>query len=67
MASNDPIGGNIQHTAPAEHNTSAVPHTTVVDAYGVAVVDACGAVVIDVDGTTVVDVDAMPITVIDYR
>ena len=59
MASDEPTGGNIQHTVPAEHNTSTVPGTIVVDAVGVAVVDA--------DGTTVANKGAMPIATIDYR
>ena len=40
MASDEPTDGNIQHTAPAEHNTGAVPGTTVVDVDGAAIVDA---------------------------
>ena len=50
-----------------EHNTGAVPGTTVVDVDGVAIANAGGAMVIDVDGTTVADEDAMPIATVDYR
>ena len=55
MASDEPTGGNIQHTAPAEHNTGAVPGAVVVIADGAAVVDAGGTMVIDADGAAVAD------------
>ena len=61
MASDKPTGSNIQHTSPAEHNTSAVPGTVVVNADGVAVADAGGVAVVDGDGAAVADEDAMPI------
>ena len=67
MASDNPTGGNIQHTAPVEHNTSVVPGATVVDADGAVVVDADGATVFNADGTMVANEDAMPIPTIDYR
>ena len=67
MASDKPIGGNIQHTVPVEHNTSTIPSTVVVDADGATVADAGGIVVVDANGTTVADEDVMPIAVIDYR
>ena len=37
MASDEPIGGNIQHTAPTEHNTGAIPGATVGDVDGAVV------------------------------
>jgi hypothetical protein len=67
MASNEPTGGNIQHMAPAEHNTSVVPGITVFDAYGTAAIDAGGATVVDANGAMVTDEDTMPIAAIDYR
>ena len=51
MASDEPTGGNIQHAAPAEHNTSAVP----------------GAAIVDTDGAVVANEHAMLITAIDDR
>ena len=51
MASDEPTGGNIQHAAPAEHNTSAVP----------------GATVVDTDGAMVANEHAMLIAAIDDR
>ena len=65
MASDEATGGNIQHTAPIEHNTSVVPSATVVDADGAVVADASGAAVVNADGTAVADEDAMPIATID--
>ena len=67
MAFDEPTGGNIQHTAPVEHNTSTVPGALVVDADGTAVADAGGATVVDADGAVVTDEDAMPIATVDYR
>ena len=67
MASNEPTGGNIQHTAPVEHNTSTVPGALVVDADGAAVADASGSTVVDADGAAIADGDAMPIAAVDYR
>ena len=67
MAFYEPTGGNIQHTALAEHNTGVVPSTVVVDADGAAVTNAGGAAVVDANGTAVADKDAMPIAAIDYR
>ena len=67
MASDEPTGGNIQHATPAEHNTSTIPSSTVVDADGTSVVDASGAVVVDANGATVADEDAMPTVAVDYR
>ena len=67
MAYDEPTGGNIQHTMPAEHNTGTVPGAVVVDADGAAVADASGAAVVDADGATVVDEDAMPIAAVDDR
>jgi hypothetical protein len=67
MAFDKPTGGNIQHMALAEHNTSAVSSAAVVDANGAAIADAGGAVVVDADGAAVADEDAMPIAAIHYR
>ena len=67
MASDEPTYGNIQHTAQAEHNTSAVPGTTVINFDGAMVADAGGTVVVDADGTAIADKDAMPIATINYR
>ena len=67
MASNEPTSGNIQHTAPAEHNTGAVPGTVVVNASGTIVANSSGTTVVDGDGTAVADEDAMPIATVDYR
>ena len=55
MASDEPTGGNIQHTALAKHNTGTVPSAMVVDADGAVVANAGSAMVIDADGTPVVD------------
>jgi hypothetical protein len=67
MAFDEPIGGNIQYTAPAEHNTGAVPGATVVDANGTAVADAGGTMVVNANGAAIADEDAMPIAAIHYR
>ena len=67
MAFDEPTGGNIQHTTPAEHNTGAIPSTVIVNADGTAVVDAGGTMVVDGDGATVADEDVMPIAAIDYK
>ena len=67
MASDEPTGSNIQHTVPAEHNTSDVPGTMVVNADGIAVADAGGIAVVNANDATVADEDAMPIVAVDYR
>jgi len=60
MASDEPTDGKIQHTAPAEHNTRAIPGATVIDADSAAVANAGGAVVVHANGAVVADEDAMP-------
>ena len=67
MASDEPTGGNIQHTALAKHNTGTVPSAMVVDADGAVVANAGSAMVIDADGIAVADEDAMTIAIVDYR
>jgi len=67
MSFDEPIGGNIQHTTLAKHNTGAVPSATIVKANGATVADASGTTVVDANGTTVADEDAMPIAAVDYR
>ena len=67
MASDKPTDSNIQHIAPAEHNTSAVPSAMVVDADGAMVADASGAMVVDANGAVVANEDAIPTATIDYR
>ena len=49
MASDEPTGGNIQHAAPAEHNTSAVPSATVVNTDGTMVADEHAVLIAAID------------------
>ena len=67
MSFDEPIGGNIQHTTLAKHNTGAVPSATIVKANGATVADASGTTVVDADGAAVAKEDPMTIATLDYR